>query len=68
MARVTITLQNSEREALVLLAQGERRDPRAQAALLIHRELEHIGLLPADTPTFAQPTRAAEGMRRVDAR
>lgn len=45
MMRITITLQPDEREALQLLAEQERRDPRAQAALLIRKGLEHLGLL-----------------------
>lgn len=46
MARVTIILQQDEREALRVLAEQERRDPRQQAALCIRRELERRGLLP----------------------
>jgi hypothetical protein len=45
MARITITLQPKEKTALRLLAERERRDPRAQAALIIRYELERIGLL-----------------------
>ena len=45
MTRITITLQSDETEALGVLAEQERRDPRAQAALLIRRELERFGLL-----------------------
>lgn len=51
MARIMITLQQNEREALIELAQRERRDPRDQAALIIRRELERADLLPTDTPT-----------------
>lgn len=46
MARITITLRAEERDALHRLAETERRDPRAQAALLIRHELERRGLLP----------------------
>ena len=48
MARIWVTLQEDEREALRAIAQRERRDPRAQAALMIRRELEREGLLPAE--------------------
>jgi len=45
MRRITVTLQSDEREALLLLARQERRDLRAQAALLIRRGLEELELL-----------------------
>ena len=48
MARMMITLQENEREALRTMAQREMRDPRQQAAMIIRRELERAGLLPAD--------------------
>jgi len=41
-----VTLGSEEAEALRALAEEERRDPRAQAALLIRRGLERVGLLP----------------------
>lgn len=44
MARLMITLEETERDALRLLAKEERRDPREQAALLIRHELERRGL------------------------
>ena len=40
MRRMTVTLHQEEREALITLAERERRDPRQQAALCIRRELE----------------------------
>lgn len=43
-----ILLQPSEREALLTLAQRERRDPRVQAAFLLRQKLEELGLLPAN--------------------
>ena len=46
MARIMVTLGSDETEALRALAEEERRDPRAQAALLIRRGLERVGLLP----------------------
>ena len=68
MARVIVHLEESEHVALVTLAQRERRDPRAQAALIIRRWLEHEKLLPADSdaPTPAQPARAAESTHHAD--
>ncbi len=57
MARVTVTLLIVERDALVKLSERECRDPRAQAALIIRRELERLGLLPADpAPETAEPS------------
>ncbi len=50
--RVTITLQDDEKNALLVLAEQEKRDPRRQAALIIRRDLERRGLLPE------QPDRA----------
>ena len=52
MKRTTVMLRTEEHEALLTLAERERRDPRSQAAVLIRRELERCGLLsPADTHT-----------------
>ncbi len=51
MARITVSLEPQERDALFEMAQRERRDPRAQAALLIRNGLEQARLLPTDTPT-----------------
>ncbi len=48
MARLMVTLETIERDALWDLAQREQRDPRAQAALIIRRELERLGLLPRE--------------------
>jgi hypothetical protein len=47
MARITVSLKATEREALRVLAEREFRDPRAQAAIIIRRELERAGLLAA---------------------
>jgi hypothetical protein len=46
-----IDLESQERDALIALAQRERRDPRDQAALFVRDGLKRVGLLPADTPT-----------------
>ena len=56
MARFTVDLQPDEREALLRLSHGKRRDPRQQAALIIRDGLQRAGLLPSDTPTPATPT------------
>ncbi len=45
MSRITETVQSHGRDALWLLAEHERRDPRAQAALILREELERRGLL-----------------------
>jgi hypothetical protein len=55
MARFTVELQPNEREALLRLSQGERRDPRQQAALLIVDGLQRAGLLPCDQAANSVP-------------
>lgn len=45
MARITVNLLSDEKSALWQLAEREHRDPRDQAALIIHAELERRGLL-----------------------
>lgn len=51
MAQVTVTLRQAERDALVELAERERRDPRNQAALIIVRELVRLGLVTSESTT-----------------
>ena len=51
MAALKVYLRDDERQALLKLAQAERRDLAPQAALLIRRELERAGLLPIEQPT-----------------
>jgi hypothetical protein len=58
MTRITLTLNNQERAALTTLAQKEFRDPRAQAALIIRRELEKQGLIESLTPKSVNNPRA----------
>lgn len=61
MPRVTVILKSAEREALRVLAEREFRDPRAQAGLIIRRELERERLLPPElASTSAQPAEAPE--------
>ena len=45
MARVIVYLRDQERSALHNLAQREYRTPRDQAALIIRKELERLGML-----------------------
>lgn len=49
MIRLNVPLDREERQALIKLADTERRDPRLQAALIIRRELERLGLVAAKT-------------------
>ena len=48
MARIVIYLRDQEASALQMLAQLEYRTPKAQAALIIRKELERLGLAPAE--------------------
>jgi hypothetical protein len=45
MARVVIYLRDQEVSALQRLAQLEYRAPKAQAALIIRKELERLGMV-----------------------
>jgi len=53
MSRVTITLQEAEKSALLALSEREKRDPRRQAALIIRQALEKGGWLQPEAD--AQP-------------
>lgn len=70
MSRLMIYLDLPEREALISLAQRERRDPRDQAALFVRDGLQRAGLLPTDSPTPADRpmpiTAQAQGRDHVD--
>ena len=46
MAKVIIYLRDHEASALNNLAQREYRVPKAQAALIIRKELERLGMIP----------------------
>lgn len=50
MAKVIIYLRDHESAALRDLAQREYRATKAQAALIIRKELERLGLIPGETP------------------
>lgn len=54
MRILRIALREDERNALDQLSMIERRDPRAQAALLIRESLERRGLLVVN-PVVTQP-------------
>ncbi len=45
MAKVIIHLNDNEFSALIALAQREYRAPKAQASLIIRRELEKLGMV-----------------------
>ncbi len=45
MARVILYLREQELNALQALAQREYRAPKAQAALIIRKELERLGMI-----------------------
>lgn len=49
MAKVIIYLRDTELDALNRLAQQEYRVAKAQAALIIRRELERLGMISAET-------------------
>lgn len=49
MAKVIIHLNDNEFNALIALAHQEYRAPKAQASLIIRRELEKLGMLPVMT-------------------
>jgi hypothetical protein len=51
MAKVIIYLRDHESAALHDLAQREYRAPKAQAALIIRKELERLGLISGETAT-----------------
>ena len=45
MAKIIVYLREQDRAALDRLAEKEYRQPKAQAALIIRRELERLGIL-----------------------
>ena len=48
MAKVIIYLRDHEMTALSDLAQSEYRATKAQAALIIRKELERLGMIPSE--------------------
>ena len=55
MAKVIIYLRDHELTALNDLAQREYRAPKAQAALMIRRELEKLGMIPGEQQINTSP-------------
>ena len=55
MPILKIVLDVDERNALGQLAEVEKRDPRSQAAFIIRRELEELGLLSPIEETAVAP-------------
>ena len=55
MAKVIIYLRDHEFTALNDLAQREYRAPKAQAALMIRRELEKLGMIPGEQQINTTP-------------
>lgn len=49
MAKVIVYLRDQEQSALYQLAIKEYRAPKAQAALIIRKELERLGLLEVES-------------------
>jgi len=45
MAKIIVYLREQELDALVKLALREYRTPKAQASILIQKELERLGML-----------------------
>jgi len=65
MTALRVHLREDERQALLKLAQAERRDLAPQAALLIRESLQRAGLLPAETsPVQPQQPRAVQNVAR----
>ena len=56
MARIMLTIETDERDALIELARREKRDARAQGAMLLRESLERRGLLPSSDLPFLTPT------------
>ena len=58
MAKVIIYLRDHELTALNDLAQREYRAPKAQAALMIRRELEKLGMIPGEQRVITAPIKS----------
>jgi hypothetical protein len=65
MARVIVTLKADELDALIELAERERRDPRSEAALLLREKLIECGCLPPDMSTPTTSTAQLVGIQHV---
>ncbi len=58
MAKVIIYLRDHEFTALNELAQREYRAPKAQAALMLRRELEKLGMIPGEQQINTTPIKS----------
>ena len=54
--RITIPLSDATGDALRRLASQEFRDPRMQAKLILERELQRAGALPAEQTDSDRPS------------
>ncbi len=63
MPQVTITLKPSEKEALILLADQERRKMQDQAALIIRFELERLGLIEPNVVPCESINKISQGVK-----
>ena len=63
MAKVIIYLPDHESAALNHLAQREYRAPKAQAALIIRKELERLGMIESE-PETRQPATSSKAKKR----
>lgn len=66
MTRITLTLNDFEKVALLALAEREYRDPRLQAALIIRKELEKQGLIKTVNPPVGDPAAAGKSKSGVN--
>ena len=58
MAKVIIYLREHEFTALNNLAQREYRAPKAQAALIVRKELERLGMIASEQSSHSNQTAA----------
>ncbi len=63
MAKVIIYLPDHESAALNQLAQREYRAPKAQAALIIRKELERLGMIKSE-PEIGQSAEPGNAEKR----
>ena len=63
---MTITLEYDEHVALQFLAKAERRDPQAQAVVLIRRALERAQMLPLSEGVIRADWQINEHRKRED--
>jgi hypothetical protein len=63
MAKIIIYLPDCESAALNQLAQREYRAPKAQAALIIRKELERLGMIESE-PEIRQSATSGKAEKR----